>query len=186
MTGQKQRFFIALLPPEDVQQVANEIKQHFDQVYHSRAALKSPPHITLQPPFLWDVQDLPRLESALTEFSLHQSPIPMNLENFGAFPPRVIYINVLKTTELLTLQTQLGAFLSEQLNIVDIKATTRPFSPHLTVAFRDLSKQNFRKAWPLFAEQKLEYNFIVNQLTLLIHNGKRWEIKNNYYFQNKC
>ncbi|MGK7915884.1 MAG: hypothetical protein AB4038_10100 [Prochloraceae cyanobacterium] len=42
----KRLFFIALLPPEEIQQNVTKIQQHFAQVYSSRAALKSPPHIT--------------------------------------------------------------------------------------------------------------------------------------------
>ncbi|NEN93697.1 MAG: 2'-5' RNA ligase family protein, partial [Okeania sp. SIO3H1] len=52
----------------------------------------------------------------------------------------------------------------------------RPFSPHVTVAFRDLTKTNFRAAWLEFRERSLEFEFVASQLTLLIHNGKRWDI----------
>ena len=41
-------FFIALLPPPEVQEIATKIKLEFAEIYNSRAALKSPPHVTLQ------------------------------------------------------------------------------------------------------------------------------------------
>ncbi|MFN6233029.1 MAG: 2'-5' RNA ligase family protein, partial [Microcystis sp.] len=48
-------FFIALLPPPEVQEIATKIKVEFAEIYNSRAALKSPPHVTLQPPFRWNL-----------------------------------------------------------------------------------------------------------------------------------
>ncbi len=184
MTNQ-QLFFIALLPPREVSQIATEIKQHFATIYDSKAALKSPPHITLQPPFKWNLQDLGILKAKLKEFSQNQAPIPMILDGFSAFKPRVIYINVLKTKELLTIHQDLIYYLEHTFNLVNNKEKSRTFSPHLTVGFRDLTKTNFYRAWSEFKDKKLNFEFIVPELTLLIHNGKKWEVEENFTFENK-
>ncbi len=176
MSSCKQRFFIALLPPQEVQDDVNEIKQIFADRYGSRAALKSPPHVTLQPPFDWLSEDLPTLMQALSEFASRQAPVPMELSGFGAFVPRVIYINVVKTPELLDLQAKLMAYMETTLGIVDPVSKTRSFEPHMTVGYRDLTKQNFWVAWAEFQYQPLKANFQVLNLTLLIHDGKRWNI----------
>ena len=178
----KNLFFIALLPPKEVQQVANEIKHHFAEVYHSRAALKSPPHITLQPPFKWEQKKLNDLKQLLHNFTQSRSPIPMTLDGFAAFRPRVIYINVLKTTELLKVQQELKTTLESCLGIVHQPSQHRSFSPHLTVGFRDLTKANFYLAWQEFKERQLHFQFNVPQLTLLQHNGKSWYIESEFLF----
>ncbi|MCU0533982.1 MAG: 2'-5' RNA ligase family protein [Hydrococcus sp. Prado102] len=185
MTQSKRRFFIALLPPAEIQQIANKIKQHFAEVYNSCAAQKSPPHITLQPPFEWKLEDLTFLEQKLGEFAIAQSPISMTLDGFSAFKPRVIFINVLKTPELLAIQKALMDELETSLRIVHEVSKNRPFSPHLTVGFRDLTKANFYKAWDEFKEQQLRFEFLVSQLTLLIHNGQRWEIHQEFLLGKK-
>lgn len=177
------RFFIALLPPVDVQKVANEIKQHFADVYQSRKAFNSPPHITLQAPFKWEDENLPVLEESLDRFSQTQPPIPIALSGFGAFKPRVIFINPLKTPELMKIQQDLLFHLETQLAIVDEVAKKRTFSPHMTVAFQDLTKENFKRAWPEFKDRALDFEFVVPQLTLLIHNGKNWEIHKEFALQ---
>jgi len=138
------RFFIALLPSQDIQDYANQIKQDFADRYASSGALKSPPHITLQPPFEWADANLPLLEASLQEFARGQQPLAIPLRGFDAFVPRVIYINVVRSQELLTLQTNLIAYTESNLEIVDQVSKTRPFAPHITVAFRDLTKQNFK------------------------------------------
>jgi 2'-5' RNA ligase len=176
----KHRFFVALLPPQEVQDYVNEVKQVFADRYNSRAALKSPPHVTLQPPFEWLAGELAALTQALDQFALQHSPVPMTLSGFGAFVPRVIYVNVLKTPELLALQAALMASMEATLGIVDPASKTRPFAPHMTVGFRDLSKQNFRAAWMEFQHRLVQFEFTVANLTLLIHNGQRWTIYNEF------
>jgi 2'-5' RNA ligase len=180
-TGKK-RFFIALLPSREIQDYANEVKQYFSDRYNSRAAQKSPPHITLQPPFEWPTEDLPRLEQHLSIFALSQSPFSVTLQNFAAFPPRVIYIDVLKTEELLALQQALMTHLETHLGIADPKSKSRPFAPHMTVAFRDLTRQNFKLAWPEFQERSLYLKWVASSLTLLIHDGQHWTICREFPF----
>lgn len=182
MSSSESLFFIALLPPVDIQNEVTAIKQYFVEKYNSRHALKSPPHVTLQPPFKWS-EKLDHLEECLADFSKAYSPIPITLSGFGAFPPRVIYVNVIKTPELLTIQKELMSHLETSLNIVDKVSKRRPFSPHMTVAFRDLTRQNFRAAWLEFEQKSLEYQFTVSQLTLLVHNGQRWNIKAEFPFE---
>lgn len=179
--SESNRFFIALLPPPDIQAQVNAIKQHFSDRYDSRAALKSPPHITLQPPFELQLVNLPALKQCLSTFANHREPVPVKLSGFAAFPPRVIYINVLKTQELLMLQTDLMAYLETVLEIVD-PVSTRPFSPHMTVAFRDLTRQNFKAAWLEFQQQALQFEFRANYVTLLLHDGKRWNVSDEFPF----
>ncbi|MEH2155414.1 2'-5' RNA ligase family protein [Nostoc sp.] len=176
------RFFIALVPPQDIQDYTNQIKQYFADRYFSSGALKSPPHITLQPPFEWADANLPLLEASLKQFASGQQPVAITLRGFDAFVPRVIFINVVRSQEVLTLQANLMAYTESNLGIVDKVSKTRPFAPHMTVAFRDLTKQNFKAAWPEFEKRQLHFEFTANQITLLLHDGKRWNIKSEFGF----
>ncbi|MGQ4650456.1 2'-5' RNA ligase family protein [Lyngbya aestuarii] len=176
MDKSKHRFFIALLPPQAIQDYAQDIQQYFAQNYGSQGALNSPPHITLQPPFEWQLDQLSVLEKCLTNFTQIRTPVPITFQGFSTFAPRVIYINVLKTVELLTLQTDLMAHLEVSLEIVHQVSRKRPFVPHLTVAFRDLTQQNFRNSWPEFEQRELNFEFTASELALLIHDGRRWNV----------
>ena len=182
MNQSKQLFFIALLAPTEVNLEVNNIKQHFAEVYHSKAALKSPPHVTLQPPFYWQTERLSDLKTLLQKFSQERSQIPMILDGFAAFRPRVIYVDVHRTTELLAIHQELMKELESTLGIVHRASKTRPFAPHMTVGFKDLTKINFYKAWQEFKERQLYFEFVVSELTLLAHNGRRWEIEQNFGF----
>ena len=173
---------MALVPPENIQNQVTEIKEYFSRNYNSSHALKSVPHITLQPPFKWPTTDLTLLQDSLENFAQNCSTFSITLSGFAAFVPRVIYINVVKTPELLKIQQDLIGFTETTLGIVHPPSKIRPFSPHVTVAFRDLTKQNFRAAWIEFRERSLDLDFTASQLTLLIHNGKRWNICNEFPF----
>jgi 2'-5' RNA ligase len=175
-------FFVALLPSPEIQDYANQIKQYFADYYASRHAQKSPPHITLQPPFKWVDNNVSIVENSLREFANRQQSILVTLSGFDAFAPRVIYINVERSPELLNLQAELIAHTEATLKIVDAVGKQRPFVPHITVAFRDLTKQNFQAAWTEFANRQLHFEFIADKLTLLIHDGRRWLIKSEFNF----
>lgn len=173
------RFFVALLPPQHIQDCANEIKQYFADRYASSGAQKSPPHITLQPPFEWADSDVSLLEDSLNKFATSRESIPVTLHNFAAFTPRVIYIDVVQTPELMDLQADLIKYV-DNLGIVD--KSHRSFTPHMTVAFRDLTKQNFKIAWREFEKRELHFEFKCSCLTLLLHDGKRWNVKTEFSF----
>ncbi|PAX53192.1 2'-5' RNA ligase family protein [Brunnivagina elsteri] len=176
------RFFIAILPPQHIQDDANQIKQDFAANYASFGAQKSPPHITLQPPFEWDLNDISALENNLKGFTNIQKPFSIRLKNFAAFAPRVIYIDVLKAPELISLQADLMAYLEVNLGIIDQGSKNRQFTPHMTVAFRDLTKQNFQLAWQKYESLELDFEFVAESLTLLLHDGKCWNVKRKFPF----
>ncbi|WP_373537809.1 2'-5' RNA ligase family protein [Microcoleus sp.] len=180
MNQSKQRFFIALVPPPEIQQQITEIKQYFAEHYNSRSALKSPPHITLQPPFEWPAAEVPKLEESLKKFSAHRLSIPVSLCGFAAFAPRVIYVDVVKSPELLEIQTDLISYIEANLGIVPSVNQNRPFVPHMTVGFRDLTKENFQAAWLEFSGRQLHFEFTAAALTLLQHDSSRWNISKQF------
>lgn len=162
----------------------NAIKQVFVDRYNSRAAFKSPPHVTLQPPFEWSLEAIPILSETLREFAAEVKPMPIALSGFGAFAPRVVYIHVVKSAPLLMLQTALATHLETSLGLVDAAGKTRSFTPHMTVGFRDLTKDNFRLAWTEFQHRPLEREWLAMHLTLLQHDGQRWHVHTEFPFAN--
>lgn len=180
MSPSKQRFFIALVPPLDIEQHITQIKLYFAEHYNTRGALNSPPHVTLQPPFEWLAANVPKLEESLNLFSANRLPIPVTLSGFAAFAPRVIYVDVVKSPALLEIQKDLMSYIEANLGIVDRVSQTRPFVPHITVAFRDLTQENFQAAWLEFSGRELDFEFTAAALTLLLHDGSRWNISNNF------
>ncbi|MEM6451348.1 MAG: 2'-5' RNA ligase family protein [Cyanobacteria bacterium P01_D01_bin.105] len=182
-SSERHRFFIALLPPHNVQVEANKIKAIMRDDYASKAAFRSPPHITLHAPFEWPLLERHKLNNVLSQFAAAQSPVPITLDGFNAFKPHVIYINVVKREGLMALQPKLLDVMEETLGIVSKSDRHRNFVPHLTVAFRDLKPAMFRKAWAVFQHREIHFDFVAQHLALLIHDGKLWQIEEKYAFE---
>ena len=175
-------YFIALLPPQEIQDFATGIKQYFADNYDSKHAFKSPPHITLQPPFEWDTSKIIELEECLQKFALGQNSISIILDGYNAFAPRVIYIDVVQSPDLINLQFELMSYLETNLGIVDEVGKSRGFTPHMTVAFKDLKKSKFKAAWSEFENKQLNFEFTASRLTLLKHENKKWNITEEFDF----
>ena len=170
----KQLYFIAILPPSPILEEIDELKLYFKRQYQSKASLNSPPHITLHMPFEWKEEKEVKLTTTLNTFSKNQNSIILQLENFGCFEPRVIFINVIKNTLLDSLQKELYQVFKKELNLFNAQYRDLPFHPHVTLAFRDLKKPVFYEAWEEFREKKFEREFKADRISLLKHDGKAW------------
>ena len=168
-------YFIALVAPPDINEDILKWKNFFKEKYQCLVALKSPAHITLIPPF-WMKEELEAdLVKSIGEFSLAIKPFQVNLKNFAAFKPRVIYVEVVKNETLNDLQTALTDFVLSQ-DKYPVKKEDRPFHPHVTLAARDLYKKAFYDAWETFSVKKYEAAWVVNGISLLRHNKKNWDV----------
>lgn len=175
------RFFVALLPPAEIQAYAANVIQDLSQRYHTRTS-QSPPHITLQPPFLFNQERLFELTACLQNFANEQPALPVFLSNFGAFAPRVLYLNVVKTPELLTLQSALSKRLVMDGVLDPADQEQRPYAPHLTVASRKLTRHTFQQAWSELQTQTVQFQFMAERLTLLIYINQRWQVRADFQF----
>lgn len=175
-----QRFFIALVPPLAIQAEANAVRQEFANRFDSHKAFNSPPHVTLHPPFRWPLSEVEQLQQVVGQFACGRSPLPVEFRGFGAFPPRVVYIDVVPSAALQQLKADLSQTLAQQLSIHE-KAPHRAFRPHMTVAFRDLTRSAFQQAWPEFEQRSYQAAYTAHELTLLIHK-QRWETYQTFSF----
>ena len=171
----KELYFIALVPGEPVYSEIWQLKEEINDRFASKAALRSPPHITLHMPFKWRETKEDLLFSALEAVANRHQPFTLKLHDFGAFEPRVIYVNVEEVKALGQLQKEIAKTAAADWHIYPLQGG-RPFKPHLTIAFRDLKKAKFYEAWTEFKSRQYENSMLVTHLSLLKHNGKNWEV----------
>jgi len=176
-------YFFALIPSEDIQSSVTKIKLDFQNRYNASHALKSPPHITLIPPFKFERKNENRLIEILNEFSEYESKFQQSLKGFGMFPPKVIFIKVPKNDSLKSLYSRFIKHMDEKLNLSSYSRRAKNFFPHMTVAFRDLTPENFYKAKPVYEQKHISIEFEVNNICLLRHNSIQWEIIHYGHFK---
>ncbi len=170
----KQLCFIAVLPGEPIAAEVTRFKQYAADHFRSARALRSPPHITLIPPFWWPPADRGRLDGALADFCRDRLSFSVQLSGFDRFSPRVIFVAVQPNPALAKLQAALQDCLEKSLDLP--ARDRRPFHPHLTVAFKDLRRSVFPEAWRYFSEQAYERSFEVEELVLLRHREQAWNV----------
>lgn len=174
-----------MLPDIKLREEIRAIKEEFCRDYSASHALKSPAHITLQMPFKRTPDYEPMMTNALREFAVAEKPFTVGLDGFGAFAPRVIFIKIRDHQHVSGLHTRLSDVLLEQMGFSrgDIMVNVHP---HITVATRDLSRDSFGRAWPMFENRKFTGSFTVNSLFLLKHSGRNWEIFREFTFTSSA
>jgi 2'-5' RNA ligase len=178
----KQLYFIAIIPPSPVLEEAFELKNYFKEKYNSKALLNSPPHITLHMPFQWKEEKEKILIDKLSVFTKPFQSFEMKLVNINCFEPRVIFMDVIKSEVLEKLQKELQRFCKRELNLFNANYKELAYHPHITLAFRDLRKQHFTNAWNEFKEKKFERTFTAESISLLKHDGEKWNVLKNFTF----
>ncbi|MCC7302009.1 MAG: 2'-5' RNA ligase family protein [Bacteroidia bacterium] len=167
-------YFIALIPPEPVLSRVQALKEEMSLRFHSRQARYSPSHITLHMPFEWRVDREQELRDMLDGVAKNLHPFKIELQGFGAFAPRVIFVKPLPSEELRRVYAAVGEAARRRLGIVSQDAYAKPFHPHMTIAFRDLRKDQFNHAWEEFRLRPFSESFNCNGVSLLRKAGKYW------------
>jgi 2'-5' RNA ligase len=171
-------YFIALIPNRELREKIIAIEKDFESRFNSRKALAVYPHITLKAPFKCSAGGRNELLTWFADLVIHQRPFLINLKGFGAFHNKkspVVFINPVITEELLKMQRELVTGFSSifpgDVHPVDLK-----FTPHLTVAYRDLAPDKFLQAWGEYENRSFNDVFDVNAIYLLQHDTKKWNV----------
>lgn len=174
-------YFVALLPHlrlrEEIKGLKAEIQAHFG----ARHALKSPAHVTLQIPFKRPPQAEPEIAAALKNFAARQKPFEVRLSGFGCFSPRVVFVKIQNPKPLIQLQASLMPALA-QAGLSETERRSR-FHPHITLATRDVTPEIFHQIWADFQHRSFNDSFRAQSIGLLKHNGKFWEIYQEFEFE---
>lgn len=162
------------MPPEPVFSEVQKLKEEMSVRYLTRQARYSPPHITLHMPFEFREDREEELRATLCRAVSGQGTFALTLDGFGAFPPRVIFIRPLTSSALDTLYALLGKTMRTKLKILTQDAYSRPFHPHLTIAFRDLRGEFFNSAWEEFKKREYLATFSCEHVWILKKQGQYW------------
>lgn len=178
-------YFIAILPPNDIAVRVQHIKKEFADRYNSEEAYKRPAHFTLQAPFKMPEKEEEAIISKLEFFTKDQQPFPVTLAGFNHFRNQVIYIDVEDSSDMKSLRRNLIDYLLDGVGFTDKMIGRKSLTPHMTVAYRDLSARHFEQAWEEFSTRSFDYSFDVNSIFLLKHDYKQWQPFHEFHFSEK-
>jgi len=167
------KWFFALLPPNHIISEIQEIQFELKESHGFSHALKTPPHITLVPPFSAKEDQVLSFIHSLSNETFDSFTIQLN--GFEAFYPRVIFIDVEENFELITFSKQLKVLFAKE-NIIANKGEKHFFTPHITIVNRDLNNKKFKELFPFFQKRQYTASFDVHSIFLLKQTHERtWE-----------
>lgn len=135
-------YFIAVVPHKELRQKAKDFSKDFADRFNSVKSFENFPHITILRPFHFDENQEELLLEKFSGMNLKSNSFEVFLKGFGCFANSknpVIFINPENTAELQQLYDEVQSNFEFH--------PYAKFHPHLTVAFKDLSPENFQKAW---------------------------------------
>lgn len=185
LKANKTLYFISLIPPEPILSEVKAFKEDLFRKYQTKVALNSPAHITLYPPFEWPPEEEALLKNTLHNFAKMQSSLEIQLQGFGCFAPRVIFVKPMPNENLNNLRQELFQYLQQEIQVYEKRYAQQTFNPHITIANRDLKREDFNQAWDEFKAQAYEKKFLADKIYLLKHNGRHWDIFQAYEFNSK-
>ncbi|MEL6865533.1 MAG: 2'-5' RNA ligase family protein [Bacteroidota bacterium] len=172
-------YFIALIPDKDIATEVDHFKHYAADHFNTKHALRSPPHITLLPPFRWPAAQLAQVDLQLKAIAQKHPSFLLGLSGFDCFAPRVIFVDIVANRLLDNLQAHMQKQLYQKLQL-QADRPPRPFHPHMTVAFKDLKKAIFPQAWAHFSGIDYQRYFQVKGFYLLHHREKRWHVHSHF------
>lgn len=175
----KQLYYLAILCPEAVNDEILTHKHWMRERFGCKAALKSPAHITLIPPFLVEKRLEDDLADTLSAFHPAVEPLDLSLQHFDHFGAAVIFAHVPPNEGLIALKTALEQHLVQH-PALGIRQEAKAFHAHVTIANRDLQETDFPEAWAHFGPLQYEATFRAATFSLLQLDGAKWEVVHTF------
>ncbi|NMM50189.1 2'-5' RNA ligase family protein [Marinigracilibium pacificum] len=175
-------YYVACLVSSPVKEEIMAFMKEIERMTGAKHAQKSPPHITLFPPFKMKSDNENQVIKHLKEICKDISPFEVRVNGVSGFAPRVVYVNPVKNMELSDLRDSILTGLEESLGIIADRNTKKPFNPHITIANRDLKKEDYSFVIDYFKKIQFERTYSQNNLSLLKHNGKFWDVYDTISF----
>ncbi len=170
-----QKYFIAISPEGNVQEQALQLKELVREQYNAKHALKSPAHITLKMPFVWNEHKEEKLLGLLQAFFEDKNAFDLEVKGIGRFGRRIIYARVHHDPELTELQAELKAYTRLHLKLHQ-EMSDQAFHAHMTLVYRDLKPRFFDECLALLKEKGIYGQVRVRDIALLKKVENRWKI----------
>jgi 2'-5' RNA ligase len=170
------KFYIAIVPTDPLQGRATELKLQLKDKFNLKYALKSPAHVTLKMPFLWNEAKEYDLISHLSQFFMQQPGFGLTLNGIGKFGKRVLYVKVGgQTAALYSLQKKLVTMCQTTLNLKQ-EMSDYAYHPHMTLAHKDVKHKLFEDYFLYLKSTGFQENLKVQDIALLRKEIGRWEV----------
>lgn len=177
------KYFLAILPPDQISSEIISFQKEIESHYGSVHAQKTPPHITVIPPFTCEPEKLSEFIGSLAVFLKDKltNGIIVELSSFQRFENRTLFVDVAKNEAFERFCKRLKLFFNQQ-RIVKQRIEKHFFVPHITIANKDIKKRDFNAAWKSFKTREYQRVFNLKTLVVLKLEENKWVVLHEVKF----
>ncbi|MEQ9064492.1 MAG: 2'-5' RNA ligase family protein [Vicingaceae bacterium] len=167
----KKLYFVAIALPSPTKEEITGLKEGFIKKYGIRHALKSPPHITLHMPMRVEADREVELIKKVKNACRKLTKGKFQLRGISSFPPRTVFIDVLKSDWLENTRMVIQRAMQEG----GFGKLDDHFHPHVTLMTRDVNRETYARAFQDLKDLIFDDEVPGNEITLFKHDGKQWK-----------
>lgn len=166
-----QSYFIAAIPDSGIAERTKAISREFKDRFAASASFRNIPNISVSGIFRIAPALLPQVRFALRGRLAEYTAFASELSGFDGFDEHTIFIRVMNQKPFVELGRAISALLKLRIG----RSPGFMATPHLTVAYRDLSSENYRLAISEF--RKREFHAVMQIASLcLMHQDRGWKL----------
>jgi len=159
-------YYIAAVCPEEINEKLEGYKQYMQAKYGSRAAQKSPAHLTIVPPFKAEEDMEKLLQDFVSAFNFSLVPFNIRLNNFGHFGNKVLFVDVEENETLHIMERDINEQFTKEFPSIIFRSKPE-FHPHVTIATRDMPENKFDEIWSHFQQELIDETFACKGLQVM-------------------
>ncbi len=164
----KDNYFIGVTLPEDLKGTIDGARGWMRTKWGNRSGMRTECHITLVPPFSCNIS-LSDMKMVLEGITVPK--VNVHVRGWGSFGERTIFAHVERSSSLELLKKEIEKRLREA--SIRFRIDKR-FTPHITIANRDIKPENLVPSMEYLNEIKLDTTFTVDSFMIFSFMDWTW------------
>lgn len=151
------------------------------------------PHLTIGSGILVPLEQKSTMENAFEKLTANQKPFTIHLKGFegisnwkgakeGVLTPYVLWINVAMNDDLMNLFKQVASTITDQYETWWSRITESDYSPHVTVAYGDLSAEGYAAGMNYLKTLNFEDAITISHIALVEYTPDKDTEYKRFYF----
>jgi len=169
-------YFVALIPQGEVKVQINHVKHQTGGRFGCRQALKSPPHITIIPPFRLQPERVEEMLEAVRGNFEAPVNLSVSFNGLGAFENRTIYLDIVADSGINSYDLVAKNLVATKPDLFPNVRFHDTFHPHITLANRDIPPGDFLEMMDYLKKKTLPESCNELSLEILHLDRGKWMI----------
>ncbi|OGK12266.1 hypothetical protein A3C98_02410 [Candidatus Roizmanbacteria bacterium RIFCSPHIGHO2_02_FULL_37_15] len=152
------------------------LQTNLSRLVNTKQALQLEPHITVK--YGFEIKDISPFEKYFDQLVNSIHPFTIRLNKINYFEPNVAFLDIEKNKDLTNLHSNILEFLDKNHSIKPSEFEGPSFHFHTTLAYKDLSSEDFIKVKNYLKNESPNYKYSVSKMAIyiLLSQEDKWFI----------